>query len=313
MIISENPNGLSTEDVNPRTVDIDQLETIEILRRINDEDALVAPAVTRELESVAVVVEAVVQALRAGGRLIYVGSGTSGRLGVLDAAECPPTYGIDPRQVQAVLAGGAAAMTTSIEDAEDDAVAGAQAMLALAVGPQDVVLGIASSGRTPFVVGALEHARACGARTAALVANPQGPVAAAAEWVIVPWTGPEVITGSTRMKAGTAQKLILNMISTTAMIRLGHTYGNLMVDMQPRNDKLRIRAQHIVALATGCDPSIAAATLDAANGEIKTAILMLLCDMPAAEARERLAQANGVVRDALGAGPPPTGGSPSSG
>jgi N-acetylmuramic acid 6-phosphate etherase len=288
-----------TEDVNPRTADIDQLSTLEMLRRISEEDALVPGAVARELEIVAAVVDRVVAALREDGRLIYVGSGTSGRLGMLDAAECPPTYGSPPWQIRAVLAGGAEAMTQAVENAEDDGLAGERAMDALQVGAHDVVLGIASSGRTPFVAGALAQARARGAATVALVANAGGPVAAVADWVIAPQTGPEVIAGSTRMKAGTAQKLVLNMISTATMVQLGRTHGNLMVDMRPRNDKLRLRSRRIVMQATGCDPQTAARVLDAAAGEIKTAIVMLLAGISAADARGRLAQAHGVVRYAL--------------
>ncbi len=290
---------MTTEDLNPRTADIDTLPTGAILRRINDEDALVAGAVRRELAVIEAVVERVVAAFEAGGRLIYAGAGTSGRLAVLDAAECPPTFGTDPSMVQALLAGGPMAMTTSVEAAEDDEAQGAREIEALGVGTHDVVLGVAASGRTPYVVGALRRARARGACTAALVGNADGPVAAAADLVIAPQTGPEVVAGSTRMKAGTAQKLVLNMISTAAMIRTGHTYGNLMVDMQASNRKLRDRARRIVARASGAELDAAAQALAEANGEMKTAIVMLLAGITPAEARERLARANGVVRGAL--------------
>ena len=293
---------MTTEDLNPRTVDIDTLPTFQILRRINAEDATVAAAVERELPAIAAVVDRVVDAFRAGGRLIYVGAGTSGRLGVLDAAECPPTYSTDPRQVQALLAGAPAALTRSVEGAEDDEAQGAREVDALAVDGRDVVLGIAASGRTPYVVGALRRARERGAWTAALVANPDGPVAATAELVIAPRTGPEVIAGSTRMKAGTAHKMVLNMISTAAMIRTGHTYGNLMVNVQATNSKLRERVRRIVAQATGVDAETAARALAEADGQVKTAIVMLLAGVPAAEARERLARADGVVRRALQSG-----------
>jgi N-acetylmuramic acid 6-phosphate etherase len=292
-------SGGSTEDVNPRTTDIDRLSTLEILKRINDEDATVAGAVARELVTIAAVVDRVVDSFGRGGRLIYAGSGTSGRLAVLDAAECPPTYGTPPRQVLALLAGAPEALTASVEDAEDDEAQGARAVRDLGVDGRDMVVGIASSGRTPYVVGALRQARALGAGTAALVANRHGPVAAVAELVIAPDTGPEVIAGSTRMKAGTAQKLVLNMISTAAMVRTGRTFGNLMVDLQPRNNKLRARARRIVMLAAQCDPEAAEEALVAAGGEVKTAILMLLGSMQAAEARERLARAQGIVRRAL--------------
>jgi N-acetylmuramic acid 6-phosphate etherase len=290
---------VTTEDRHPRTVDIDTLPTSQILRRINAEDATVAPAVARELPAIEVVVDRVVDAFRAGGRLIYVGAGTSGRLGVLDASECPPTFSTDPHQVQAVLAGAPAALTRSVEGAEDDEAQGAREVDALAVDGRDVVLGIAASGRTPYVVGALRRARERGACTAALVANPDGPVAAAAELVIAPRTGPEVIAGSTRMKAGTAQKMVLNMISTAAMIHTGHTYSNLMVNVQATNSKLRERARRIVAEATGVDAETAARSLAEADGQVKTAIVMLLAGVPAAEACERLARTDGVVRRAL--------------
>lgn len=292
----ERASDLSTEDINPRTVGIDALPTLEILRLINDEDAQVAAAVARELPAIAAVVDRVVASFGAGGRLIYVGSGTSGRLAVLDAAECPPTYGTPARQVQALLAGSPESMTRSAEGAEDDEVQGAAAVGDLRVEARDIVLGIASSGRTPYVVGALREARARGACTAALVANATGPVAEAADLVIAPRTGPEVIAGSTRMKAGTAQKLVLNMISTTAMIRTGHTLGNLMVDMRPGNSKLRARAQQIVAQATGCDATEAARALDAAGGEVKTAILMLLTGESAREAHDRIALSGRILR-----------------
>ena len=292
-------SGLSTEDVNPRTVDIDRLSTQDILRCINDEDATVAGAVAHELPAIAAIVDRIVAALDQGGRLIYVGSGTSGRLGVLDAVECPPTYGVSPQRVVALLAGGPAAMTLSVEGAEDDEVQGARAVRDLGVSERDVVLGIASSGRTPYVAGALREAHVLGAGTAALVANAGGAVAAAADIVIAPDTGPEVIAGSTRMKAGTAQKLVLNMISTAAMIRTGHTFGNLMVDLQPRNSKLRARARRIVMLAAQCDPAGAEAALAAADGEVKTAILSLLSGVAAAEARSRLTTSRGVIRRAL--------------
>jgi N-acetylmuramic acid 6-phosphate etherase len=289
----------SSEELNPKTLDIDTLPTMGVLRLISDEDALVADAVRAELPAIAVVVEGAVEALSSGGRLIYVGAGTSGRLGVLDAAECLPTYGVDREQVVAVLAGGAEAIASAIENAEDDSEAGALAMRALDVCAADLVLGIASSGRTPYVVGALRQARMLGAATAALVGNREGPVAAAAQSVIAPRTGPEAITGSTRMKAGTAQKMVLNMISTAAMIRLGRTYGNLMVDMKPTNDKLRDRSTRIVAAAARVDQEAARCALADANFEIKTAIVALTMKESSDRARSRLDRAGGVVRRAL--------------
>jgi len=297
--------SVTTEEINPRTVDIDILSTGEILRRINDEDALVAGAVAAELTVIEVVVERVVVAFSQAGRLIYVGAGTSGRLAVLDAAECPPTYGIPPHQVQAFLAGGPPAMTHSVEAAEDDEAQGGSEIIARGVDARDVVLGIAASGRTPYVIGALRAARSRGACAVALVGLRDGPVAAAADLVIAPDTGPEVVTGSTRMKAGTAQKLVLNMISTAAMIRTGHTYGNLMVDMQTSNAKLRARARRIVAQATDAPLAVAAAAVEQADGEIKTAIVMYRTGYSAANARQALARAGGVLRLALASDTPP--------
>jgi N-acetylmuramic acid 6-phosphate etherase len=284
--------------VNPRTRDIDIWPTGDILKRINEEDALVAAAVAAELPSIEALVDRIVPSLQVGGRLIYVGAGSSGRLAVLDAAECPPTYGTATWQVQALLAGAPEALTQAVEAVEDDEVKGSDAMDELEIGPNDVVIGVAASGRTPYVRGALLQARLRGAFTAALVGNPGG-VAEAAEIVIAPLTGPEVIAGSTRMKAGTAQKMVLNMISTATMIRLGRTFGNLMVDMQARNSKLRRRAEHMVAYASGVDTAEAARALDEANGELKTAIVLLFAGIPADAARVRLAEAQGVVRKAL--------------
>ncbi len=288
-----------SEDVNVRTLEIDSLPTVDVLRLINDEDAQVAAAVALQMAQIAAVVDGAVAALSSGGRLIYVGAGTSGRLGMLDAAECIPTFGLEPGRVLAVLAGGPAAMTASIEMAEDDSDAGGQAMLDHGVGRSDLVLGIASSGRTPFVVGALRQARILGAETAALVGNPDGPVAASATFVIAVVTGAEALAGSTRLKAGTAQKMVLNMISTAAMVRLGRTYGNLMVDLRANNEKLRGRAVRIVAAAAETDEEMAARALTEADGEVKTAILVLKAGASPAQARRRLADAQGVLRRAL--------------
>ncbi|MGH2410226.1 MAG: N-acetylmuramic acid 6-phosphate etherase, partial [Chloroflexota bacterium] len=269
------------------------------LHLINEEDQGVPRAVARVLPAIEAVVEKVVAALNAGGRLLYVGAVTSGRLATLDAAECPPTYGIDPQRIQAIMAGGPGAMTESVEGAEDDAGQGARDIDALAVGERDVVLGIAASGRTPYVVGALNRARELGACPAALVGNPRGPVAEAADLVIAHDTGPEVVAGSTRMKAGTAQKMILTMISTAAMIRTGRTYGNLMVYMRISNSKLRRRAIRMVSQATGANEETARDALTTAEGQIPTAIVMIETGLSPTQARERLAQAGGMVRKAL--------------
>jgi N-acetylmuramic acid 6-phosphate etherase len=288
-----------TERVNARTAAIDTLSALEILRLISEEDATVPAAVARELPAIAACVERVAYALRNGGRLIYAGAGSSGRMGVLDAAECYPTYGVDSSQVLALLAGGPAAMTSSVEAAEDNAAQGGEDVDALDVNGQDVVVGIAASGHTPYVVGVLRRARERGAYAVALVGNSAGLVASAADLVIAPETGPEVIAGSTRMKAGTAQKLVLNMISTTAMILTGRTFGNLMVNMRAVNDKLRERMRRIVAEAGQVDLEAAEAALAASDYDMKTAIVMLLSGVDAAEARLRLDRASGVVRDAV--------------
>ncbi len=288
-----------TEGINPATTSIDMLQARDIVTMILAEDARVVPAVAAEGEQIARLVDMVVKRIPRGGRLIYIGAGTSGRLGVLDAAECPPTFGVEPGVVVAQLAGGPTALTTSLEAVEDDADLGKRDIAALHVGPDDVVLGIAASGRTPYVLGAIAAARERGAFVAGLACTHPSPLAAAVDLMIAPIVGPEVITGSTRMKAGTAQKLVLNSLSTAVMIRLGKTFGNLMVDLQPMNEKLRQRAIAIVAAATGLAPDEAQRLLQAADGEPKTAIVMALAHVDADEARQRLATSAGHVRRAL--------------
>jgi N-acetylmuramic acid 6-phosphate etherase len=288
-----------TEAINAATERIDLLSTREIVATIAAEDARVAPAVAAEGERIAQLADVVAERMQRGGRLIYIGAGTSGRLGVLDAAECPPTFGIDPGLVVGQIAGGAAALTEALEAVEDDAELGRHDLAALAVGPDDVALGIAASGRTPYVLGAIELARERGAFTAGLACTHPSPLAEAVALMIAPIVGPEVISGSTRMKAGTAQKLALNALSTTVMIRLGKTFGNLMVDVQPRNEKLRRRAASIVATATGVDLTEAQRLLAMTDYEAKPAIVMALAGVDAAEARRRLAASAGRVRQAL--------------
>jgi N-acetylmuramic acid 6-phosphate etherase len=288
-----------TESRNPASASIDTLPTLAMLELINREDALVAGAVAAELPTIAQAVDQIAARMRAGGRLIYIGAGTSGRLGALDAAECPPTYSTPAELVIAVMAGGTRALTHSVEGAEDDPQAGAHAVLDLAIAPNDSLVGIAASGTTPYVCGALRIARERGALTVSLACNHPSAIAELAEIAIAPLVGPEVITGSTRMKAGTAQKLVLNMLSTGAMIRLGKTYGNLMVDMQASNTKLKRRATRIVAEATGLERDIAAELLEQSHGEVKTAIVAALAGINPAMARERLAAAGGIVRAAL--------------
>ncbi|MDX1568572.1 MAG: N-acetylmuramic acid 6-phosphate etherase, partial [Longimicrobiales bacterium] len=264
-----------TEQRNPRSRGIDVLSPDEIVELINDEDRTVADAVAREREAVARALELAVDAFRRGGRLIYVGAGTSGRLGVLDAAEMPPTFGTDPEQVQGIIAGGYDALVRSREGAEDHPEHGAEAVDARNVGPDDFVLGIATSGTTPFVHGALERARERGARTGFLLCTePSAELRELHDVVIAPLVGPEVITGSTRMKAGTATKLVLNTITTGAMIRTGKVYGNLMVDLQVNCEKLRDRGERILMELVGLDRTDAGALLERAGGHVKTALVM---------------------------------------
>lgn len=290
---------LTTEGVNPDTTQLDTLSTRQIVAAIAAQDAEVAPAVAAVGDVVAQLADVVVERMLRGGRLIYIGAGTSGRLGILDAAECPPTFGTAPEQVQGMIAGGAIALTQAVEAIEDDPDAGRRDIAQANTGPDDVVLGIAASGRTPYVLGAIAHARACGAFAAGLACTQPSPLGDVVELMIAPVVGPEALTGSTRMKAGTAQKLVLNQLSTTVMVRLGKTFGNLMVDMQPTNAKLRHRAVRIVALATGSDYANAQRLLDAADGHAKTAIVMALAQVGAEDARQRLVASGGHVRPAI--------------
>lgn len=289
----------TTEAQNPRTRRLDAMSVEELLRVMNAEDARVPDAVARQIPQIARAVELVVQALRAGGRLIYLGAGTSGRLGVLDAAECPPTFGTDPGQVVGLLAGGQGAMFRAAEGAEDRAQDGVRDLTELGLTDRDVVVGIAASGRTPYVIGGLDHARAAGAATVSIACNPGAEVSRHAQVAIELDNGPEVLTGSTRLKAGTSQKLVLNMISTAAMVGLGKVYGNLMVDLRPTNEKLLARAVRIVREATDCDEDTARAALAAADHHAKTAIVAILCGISADAARDRLAAADGFVRGAV--------------
>ncbi len=291
--------ALATESLNPASQNLDRLEPLEILKLMNAEDATVAEAVRLVLPQIAEAVGLIEGRLRGGGRLIYMGAGTSGRLGVLDAAECPPTFNSPPAQVVGWLAGGPKALMKAAEAAEDDAERGRQDARQLGLSAQDALVGLTASGRTPYVIGALEYAREVGAAAIALTCNRPSAVEAVAQITIAPVTGPEVLTGSTRLKAGTAQKMVLNMLSTAAMVRLGKTYGNLMVDMRPTNAKLRRRAARIVAQATGVNEETALATLTACEGETRTAIVALLGSLSPAEARARLQAAGGFVRQAL--------------
>lgn len=288
-----------TEANNPQTRQIDSLSAREIVALINAEDMRVAPAVGAVGDAIAAVAERAAAGIRRGGRLIYVGAGTSGRLGVLDAAECPPTYSTPPEMVVGLIAGGAPALTHAVEAVEDAPEDGRRDIAAAGVGPDDVVVGIAASGRTPYVLGAVAEARARGAFTAGVTCSHPSPLSDAVDTVIAPLVGPEVVAGSTRMKAGTAQKLVLNSISTTVMIRLGKTYGNLMVDLQPLNEKLRRRTALILRDLTGLGEAEAHALLAEAGHDLKAALVMGLAGVGAAEARERLRAAGGHVRGAL--------------
>ncbi|HEY4011068.1 MAG TPA: N-acetylmuramic acid 6-phosphate etherase [Acidobacteriaceae bacterium] len=294
---------LPTESRNPRTEHLDQLSTLDMLGVINDEDATVAAAVRAELPSIARAIDEIAERFERGGRLFYIGAGTSGRLGVLDASECPPTFSVPAELVQGFIAGGDRALRLSSQHSEDSPELGAQDLkdsgFALDGSP-DTLVGIAASGRTPYVLGAIDYARQRGALTIGLSCVPGSPLARAAEIAITPATGPEVLTGSTRLKAGTATKLVLNMISTGVMVRTGATFGNLMVNLRPTNAKLVDRAERIIADATGVDRAAAAQLLRHSGNEVKTAILMQRLQLDATAARAKLDSANGVLSRALG-------------
>lgn len=288
-----------TEQENPRTVGISSLPTAEVVRLMNEEDARVAVAVGKVLSDVARAVDGIVERLRTGGRLFYVGTGTSGRLGVLDAAECPPTFGVSPELVQGIIAGGYDATYRAVEASEDDRAAGARDLDARGVAGADVVCGIAASGRTPYTIGAVEHARSMGAFTIAVTCVPDSEITRAAEVSIVPVVGPEVIAGSTRLKAGTAQKMVLNMLSTAAMIRLGYVTGNRMTNLLARNTKLRARAVRILAAETGLNEAEASAQLEATGGDLRAALVMIKAGCSREESERALKQADGVVQKAI--------------
>lgn len=289
----------TTESVDERLAEIDLMPTDELAALMNELDREVPLAVGRATGAIAALVDDIVPGLRRGGRIIYAGAGTAGRLGVLDASECPPTFNTDPREVVGLIAGGTTALTTAVEGAEDDPAAGARDVADLGVGPDDAVIGISASGRTPYAVGAVEEAARRGAITGGIACNEGSALARAALHPIEVIVGPELIAGSTRLRAGTAQKLTLNMISTLAMIRLGKTYGNLMVDVRASNIKLRDRVHRIVAHATGADPADIDRAIEACGGHAKTAIVMLRADVDADVARAALAEDDGVLRRSL--------------
>lgn len=297
---TEQLSGLATETVDSRYSDIDRMSVAELAATMNAADAEVPAAVGRALPQIAPAIEASSERMARGGRLIYVGAGTPGRIGVLDASECPPTFGTPPSRVVGIIAGGPSAIVHPAEGAEDDEIAGAAAMDAAGITANDTVVGIASSGRTPYVIAAVRRARELGALTVGLSCNLNTPLSAAAEHAIEVAVGPEVLTGSTRLKAGTAQKLVLNMFSTIVMVQQGKTYGNLMVDLNPSNHKLRERAIGMVSAIASVDRGVAAATLESVGFDVKTAAAMLRLGLDRDAAEQRLADAGGRLRAALG-------------
>ncbi len=290
---------LTTESRNPRTMNLDEMSPLQLVSVMNQEDLHVVSAVKAVLPQVATAVQWAKEALEAGGRLIYFGAGTSGRLGVLDAVECPPTFGVSSDVVVGLIAGGERAFVRAVEGAEDDPELCKKELLAINLKESDLTVGLAASGRTPYVIGGLRYAKEIGCRTVAIACNKDSAIGKEADLAIEPTPGPEVLTGSTRLKAGTAQKMILNMISTGSMVGIGKAYQNLMVDVQQTNNKLVVRAQNITMAATGCTRDEAAAALHEANGSAKVAIVMLLTKVSAKEAQNQLDAAQGHVRDAL--------------
>lgn len=297
--MSLNLAGMSTEARNSRTMDLDIMTPLEIVTVMNEEDARVPEAIKPQLNNIAQCVSWATQSIEAGSRLIYMGAGTSGRLGVLDAAECPPTFGVSPETVVGLIAGGDKAFIKAVEGAEDSAELGRQDLVNIGLTSQDLVVGIAASGRTPYVLGGLEYAKEMGCHTVGISCNPGSAVGGAAELAIEVVPGPECLTGSTRLKAGTAQKLILNMISTATMVRCGKAFQNLMVDVVPTNEKLRVRAENIVMEATGVAREQAKEALLQAGDKVKTAILMILVGCGREEAEEKLKKTNGHIREAM--------------
>jgi len=290
---------LITEGRNPDTLDIDRLSTEDMLKKINNEDKKVPIAVEKEIPNIAKAVDVIADKLKQGGRLIYIGAGTSGRFGILDASECPPTFGVDPEMVQGIIAGGDVAIRKSVEDAEDKEDLGKEDLKKKNLSSKDVVVGIAASGRTPYVLGALRYAKEVGAHTVGISCNPDSEMKKIVDIMIAPVVGPEVIMGSTRMKAGTAQKLVLNMLSTGAMIKLGKVYSNLMVDVKATNEKLINRAKRIVKLATDADEKVIEKILKETNYNVKLTILIILTGLNQNKAKEFLDRSNGYIAKAL--------------
>ena len=297
--MSLNLKNMSTETRNQNTMNLDIMSPLEVVTVMNQEDAKVPAAITPALPNIAQCVTWAIESIEAGGRIIYMGAGTSGRLGVLDAVECPPTFGVAPEVVVGLIAGGEKAFVKAVEGAEDSRELGRQDLIDINLEARDIVIGIAASGRTPYVLGGLAYAQEMGCHTVGISCNPGSAVGAAAELAIEVVPGPECLTGSTRLKSGTCQKLILNMISTATMVGCGKAYQNLMVDVMQTNEKLVVRAQNIVMEATGCERETAAEKIAIAGGNAKTAITMILADCGLEEAKERLAKAKGHVREAI--------------
>jgi N-acetylmuramic acid 6-phosphate etherase len=290
---------LLTEQTNPDSRNLDEFSTVKLLEIMNAADAQVAGAVAQEIPRIAAASEAIATALESGGALLYIGAGTSGRLGVLDAAECPPTFGVSPELVRGIMAGGERALTHSLEGVEDDPAAGARDLEAAGFGPRDILVGISASGRTPYVLGAVGKARQINAVTCGISCVQNSELSRAVQYPIEPVLGPEILTGSTRLRAGTATKLILNMISTAVMVKLGHVYGNLMVSVQPSNQKLEDRARRIIQETTGVTYQQAAELLDRAGRSVRVAIVMQKKQISREQANTLLARANGKIREAL--------------
>lgn len=294
-----NLNKMTTETRNPNTLNLDTMTPLEIVTAMNQEDAKVPLAITPCLPTIAQAVQWAIEALEQGGRVFYIGAGTSGRLGVLDAAECPPTFGVCPDRIVGLIAGGEKAFTQAVEGAEDSPELGQEDLQNRDLNSRDLVIGIAASGRTPYVLGGLNYARQTGCKTIAISCNDNAAISAAADLAIEAVVGPEALTGSTRLKAGTAQKLILNMISTATMVGIGKVYQNLMVDVMQTNEKLHVRGENIVMEATGVDRETAKEKIQQANGSIKTAITIILANCSLEEATSRLEKAKGHVREAI--------------
>lgn len=290
---------LNTEQRNPKTMNIDLMSTEEIITVINQEDTLVPNAIAKEIPVIAEVVDKVVDSFKKGGRLIYIGAGTSGRLGILDASECPPTYGTDPEMVIGILAGGNKAVTEAVEGAEDDLEQGKKDLINIHLTAKDTVVGIAASGRTPYTIGALHYANEIGATSVSIACSKDSEMEAIATYSIAPIVGPEVVTGSTRMKAGTAQKLVLNMLTTASMVKMGKVYGNLMVDVQMTNEKLHKRAENIIKMATGASDEETKQALKDQNYHTKAAILQIMTGLKGQAASDLLTKHAGYIRNAI--------------